>query len=154
MSGANLPDALTEMLLRFYGLGADRRFEQVWGVYSRRPYDRVLQSLMKLGQFEDITDVNDEVSFSYATKGWGVNLSMVGPYALVLQGPSAGPWLPVVASDDPVVGEGLNLIRNGGFQILDRSLLERPVSIWSEEVSVYSALFVNDERFPWDPATA
>lgn len=149
MSTTNLPDTLTELLLRFYGWGAERDFSQVLDVYSRRPYDRLFRDLMKVDEFEDITDVNDEVSFSFAANGWVVHLSMVGPYALVLDGPASGPWQPVVDAVDPPIAEGLELIRLAGFRLLDRPLLERTVPIWSEELTVYSALFVNDERFPW-----
>jgi len=149
MSTDNLPDTLTELLLRFYGWGAERDFSQVWDVYSRRPYDRLFRALTAVDDFKDVTDVNDEVSFSFAANGWGVNLSMIGPYALVLVGPASGPWLPVVDSVDSPTSEGLELIRLAGFQVLDRQMLERTVPIWSEELTVYSALFVNDERFPW-----
>ena len=143
------PVALTEMLLRFYGRGAERDFSQVWDVYSRRPYDPLLRDLMRISDFKDFTDPNDEVSFSFAATGWSVRLSMVGPYGVALEGPSEGPWHPVVDAEGGDLRRGLDLVEAGGFQLLDRQLLERTVPIWGEDITLYAALFVNDDRFPW-----
>lgn len=143
------PVALTEMLLRFYGWGAERDFSQVWDVYSRRPYDPLLRDLMVVSDFEDFTDPNDEVSFSFATSGWNVRLSMVGPYGVVLEGPTEGPWYPIVDSDGGDLMQGLSLVKAAGFQLLGRQLLEQSVPIWDEDITLYAALFVNDDRLPW-----
>ena len=153
MTAADFPVSLTEMLFRFYGPGAQRHYSQVSDVFSRRPYDQLFRSLLETDDFEDITDVNDEVSFSFAAPGWVVRLSMVGPYALVLEGPPSGPWLPTIESAEHSVSEGLRLIRQHGFQVLEREMLERVVPLWSDEISLYRALFVNDDWHPWRSQT-
>lgn len=145
----DLPIVLTEMLLRFYGWGAERNFSQVWDVYSRRPYDPLLRALRSVGGFSDLTDINDEVSFSFSTASLSIRLSMIGPYAVVLEGPTEGLWYPVSAAEDGDLAQVLGLVSAGGFELLDRDLLERSVSIWDEDLSVYAALFVNDDRLPW-----
>lgn len=81
------PAAIIEMLIRFYGAGANRDFGEVLGIWIRKLYEAVRSALTDAvgTDVEDITDPNDEVSFGYLLDDYVLRLSMVGPFAVLLR---------------------------------------------------------------------
>ncbi len=66
-----------------YGSLSDPSYSFVERAMSAQPYAECVDRLSNLVDVEDVTDVNDDVSFRYLlSRGpneWALNLSMVGP---------------------------------------------------------------------------
>jgi hypothetical protein len=140
-----VPVAILELILRYFGLAATPDYSATLAIMRRDPYRPVREALATLWQVLDLTDYNSDLSFVYSMvghpSGVTVRLSLVGPYAVILS-PSGD----VVAVD-----EIAEIVREAGFVLLGKELLEVPVTAWSPEVegSVYEFLFEFDQGIPW-----
>lgn len=147
-----------------YGSRAQPVFAFQTDVAVRERYAGIISELSKFSDIEEITDLNVDVSFVFLVRigngVWIVRLSMVGPYALILDisDPQEAPTV-VSRGKEPECGERvqiiMNIIEGNGIYVLDRSILERKVDLILFETSaqnttVYQALFCDNEVLPWN----
>ena len=143
MSGA--PPAMIELIVRYFGQGAWPDYSRTPAIIERDPYRRVRARLAERWRLEDLTDHNDDLGNEWWLQGddgeWGVRLSFVGPYAIIVDssGHAVEP-LPVV-----------EILDDAGFQLLGEELLSSPVTIWSPEweAPLWELLFEFDNGLPW-----
>lgn len=140
--------AVVEMLGRFYGWGAERDYSKVLDSYLLKPYEPLRRMLGNFGTLDELSDPNDDVSFAWSVVDVVVQVSMVGPFAMVLAQDHSGKWKPLVESTSSEVSSILRAVSCEGFVLLDRASLELPVLIWEEQVSLFQALF-SDSEPPW-----
>jgi hypothetical protein len=140
-----IPAAIQEMVLRFFGEATLPDYSSTPDILARDPYRKVRNSLSSRFDLVEFTDVNVDLGIVLALGNHKdqatVRLSVVGPFALITN--SAGQ---VILPRDLT-----RLLRDEGFQFLDRKTLELPVPYWSPEVEVYlyECIFEFDEGFPW-----
>jgi len=128
-------------------------------VASSKPYQGLVQQLQELFVTEEITDLNDDVSFRYllskSEKQWVVELSMIGSYATILRVNDLS--LPEVVSLSSLVKEEKSiycLLVNHQLELLKQSELEKPfpLQLWNtecDEVCLYHVLFSDTGTLPW-----
>jgi len=147
-----------------YGSLEHPSFSFVTHVVEENPYRIFVKQLREMGDVEDVTDLNDDVSFAYTVRDkeseWYLMLSMLGPYAVLLR-----PDGKVYRVSEKRAGvSGLeervhNLLAGHGLHVLGRPLLETPVALQlhntgPERVRLFQALFTDTDFLPWDEASA
>ncbi len=157
MSDPN-PDAILRAIEETYGSLAEPNYAFVEKALLAQPYARLLDGLSRLGELDETTDVNDDVSFRYVLarddEEWAVSLSMVGPYALLLRLPPREPPVVVTAASGSThEAELVELIERAGVRLLSRKALEREIPFRrpgadEESAFVYHAI-ISDESLPW-----
>ena len=160
MNGTERKDLLDAVKVR-YGSLDEPDYSFVEQVVQDQPYARLVRALSELAKVEETTDVNNDVSFRYVLhrggESWGLNLSMVGPYGLVLR---LGPEREVL-TDEPVEGDELRILRlvkDAGITLLSRkALVDRiPFQLLGDETghaTLYQALIGDDPLPPWEQTT-
>ena len=140
------PAATVELLLRYFGVGANPTYGATLDILDRDPYQPVRQKLEREYVLQDITDFNydlgNEFSLSRGHRHYLLRLSFVGPYALLL-GPDGNP-----THEETIE----RIVVEEGFRFLTREELEVPVTIWEPEFSgrLYELLFEFDMGLPWN----
>lgn len=142
-------------LLDKYGSLEKPTFFFVESALAKRPYDAIVRKLAKYFNVEETTDPNEDVSFVFALSqgvdSWLLQLSMIGPYAIIL-----GDY-EVVASDSDEQSESekkiLEVLLNNNIQVLNASCLSQPVPLKLfntdlDNVRVYQALFSDVDALP------
>lgn len=128
-------------------------------ITALKPYNSLIQELENSFEIEEVTDLNDDVSFRYvickAKRQWVIELSMLGRYATILRVSDLEP-IKVVTSNttDHEEQSIFSFLVQNQFEILDRQELEQPVPLKLSNtepgnVSVYQALFTDTDVFPW-----
>lgn len=150
---------IRDSIQRKYGALEDPSFSLVSKALSGRPYDPLVGKLRALFEVEETTDANDDVSFCYQLtkqdKRWGLELSMVGPYAVILR--LLAPWRAKVVTPENAVAEEQKicvLLAEAGFKILERNILEIPIQLNLQNtnkgnVCLYQAPFTDIDILPW-----
>ena len=143
-----------------YGSLSSPDFSFVEQSAERNPYSGLMRLLVKFLKLIDNTDTNDDVSFSYLLqkdeRQWSLQLSMVGPYGLLMRVAEPSGEILTSASRDlgDVERRIVDLLRSEGVQLLDRHTLEEPIALRlyntePEETRLYQALFTDASQLPW-----
>ena len=137
-------------------------FSFVMEATRKRPYEDVISEVVTtLGlASEEYNDPNDDVSFQYhlsrGDENWAVELSMLGPFAVVAR--IGEGWDRVLIQNDSSLSELerqlLAILRSYGLRLLSREELEQPVPLRlfnaePGDVRVYQALFSDIDVLPW-----
>jgi len=144
---ALVPEAMLELILRYFGEAALPDFSRTLKVFDRAPYGQLRARLTVGTSITDLTDLNHDLGWRWwvVREGRGpvdLRVSFVGPYYLMLDDRG----LPI---GDAVLEDALEA---AGLFRVDRETLERQVTVWGHEASgsVYEYLFEFDAGMPWD----
>ena len=140
---ARITSALIELLLRYFGDGALPDYSAALTIVGREPFWPLREQLMRDNSFEDLTDVQYDLGWSW----WlgypvrNVRVSFVGPYAVVLDASGH------VVSDNYIE----SVLTAEGFVVLGEAVLTSAVEIWAPEVqgTLYEFVFEFDRGLPW-----
>ncbi|MGY0464584.1 hypothetical protein ACW14Y_30690 [Kitasatospora sp. cg17-2] len=155
-----------EWASRAYGDGPRPNFAFVNECYDRNPYAEQIRRMSEIAGVEECTNLDDDVCFRLEVDGgrrrkWIVLLSMVGPFAMVIQVDKVGSFFsdlvstPLVASTDQVAAALLEILRDGGFHVLsaEESTTNAPFMIPPDEEPedgpLYRILFSDATELPW-----
>lgn len=147
---SQLPDAMRELLLRYFGVAALPSFALTPSVFADRPYQNLRDRITEKWALDDLTDLNYDLGWQWwihtAPAGVLLRLSFVGPYAVMVDRNGK------VSNEDSLE----EMVRDAGFTLLCQSELEVRVDIWSPELegSVYEFLFEFDNGPPWSRDSA
>ena len=160
MSGASGLDLLPIIRCKYGSLEAPKFFF-VQDALSKRPYDPLVQQLREDFAVEEDTDPNDDVSFGYLlsrnTQQWRLELSMLGPFAVLLRITEPG-HVDLVSHDLTARTEQeesiLAILQRNDIKIMERNELVQPVAIKLQNTSpqnsrLYQALFGDTDILPW-----
>ncbi len=158
MSDNKIDPLLKLIELKYVSLGRPD-FTFVNKTIEANPYSLLLNKLKAMFEVEEITDINDDVSFNYVLsisgKQWVAKLSMVGPYAIVLKVLDNGDS-ELVMPNSSVVEEKkiISFLLENQLSILEQEILETscPLKLFNtepENVSIYQALFSDTDVLPW-----
>lgn len=150
---------LPKVLERNYKSLEQPDFSFVSRAISSKPYDALINNLRELFDVEEITDLNDDVSFRYtvskSNNRWVVELSMLGLYATVLRVSQLG-HTEIVSQNSfaPEDKDVISLLLENQFVILGKDELEQPVTLKlfntePENTCIYQALFSDTDMLPW-----
>ncbi|MBI1924049.1 hypothetical protein HYR99_07340 [Candidatus Poribacteria bacterium] len=129
---------------------------------STRPYQAVVGELRNIVELKEDTDANDDVSFSYllvkGNKRWSLNISMIGPYAVLMLMNHSRSFEIVHPEDEELSqleNEIAKILQKHSITLLPQYLLEYPVPLQlyntePENVKVYQALFTDTDILPWE----
>jgi hypothetical protein len=159
LSKASLNDIVARCREK-YGSLSSPDFSFVEQFAERNPYSHLMGLLVKFVGVSDDTDTNDDVSFSYLLQKdeqqWSLQLSMVGPYGLLIRvaEPAGEVLIPAGGDLNDVERRIVELLRSEGIQLLDRRILEEPIALRlynaePEETRLYQALFADVSQLPW-----
>jgi hypothetical protein len=138
--------------------------EPQFGFVQRRlndPYP-ICQKLVNSYVCEEDTDENTDVAFVYRLGKNGESvllmISMVGRYALLARIDSEAVELlgpDTSAGQSQFEQEVTNLVESEGFKILEKNELLVPIRVQLfntgvDKVTVYQALFSDNEYYPWE----
>jgi hypothetical protein len=143
-----------------YGSLSSPDFSFVKQSVERNPYSGLMGQLVKFLEVIDNTDTNDDVSFGHLLqkneRQWSLQLSMVGPYGLLMRVAEPSGEILTSASRglSDVERRIVDLLRLEGVQLLDRQTLEEPIALRlnnaePEETRLYQALFTDVSQLPW-----
>jgi hypothetical protein len=144
---SHIPDALVELLYRYYGTAELPDFSGSVAVVERNPFQRLRKRLEETWGLLDATEVQYDLGWSWwlrkEDRPLNLRLSFVGPYALLLDATNT-----TLVEDDEIV----KLVREEGFAFLSVDELACPVELWSPEYvgSLYEFLFEFDRGQPWN----
>ena len=144
---ALFPEAILELILRYFGEAALPDFGRTLSIFERAPYRQLRERLVSGGELTDLTDLNHDLGWRW----WvlredrgpvDLRISFVGPYYLMLD--SRGNPTEDAFLQSALVAAGLHCV--------DRETLERQVTVWEPEASgsIYEYLFEFDAGIPWD----
>ena len=129
---------------------------------SSYPYQTLVDKLRNIVGVEEDTDVNDDVSFCYllvkGNKRWSLNISMIGPYAVLMRINHLRHFEiahPEDGESSQIENEIAKIVQKNAITLLPRHLLECPVPLQlyntePENVKVYQALFTDTDILPWE----
>lgn len=142
-------------LLDKYGSLERPTFFFVESALAKRPYDDIVQKLSKYFNIEETTDPNEDVSFVFALSqgvdSWLLQLSMIGPYAIILGDHD------VVTTDGDDRSEFeekiLEVLLNNDIKVLSSAYLQQYISLnlFNTDVGnvrIYQALFSDVDALP------
>lgn len=159
-----MPDAaaLTEAIQRAYASLDDPRYSFVADALADPPYERLLDGLARAFDVQDTTDPNDDVSFRSVlrddTGAWCLDLSMVGPFALLTRLSDDGRCAVITgATNVESASERLlvSMLADERIELLTQTLLERPIDLrlrsgdGGEPVLLFHALIGDQPVLPW-----
>lgn len=157
MSGTERRDLIDAIKARYGSLEAPN-YSFVERVVRDHPYAGLVEALSSVAEVEETTDINDDVSFRYvvrrAGQRWALNVSMVGPYGVLLRLSPAG----VVVTDQAAeAGDEaiLQPLKLAGVSLLSRAVLEaripfRPLGQETDDATIYQALISDEPLLPWE----
>jgi len=144
---ARIPEAVLELILRYFGEAALPDFGETLKVFERAPYGQLRERLAEVWSVTDLTDLNSDLGWRWwVVRGdcspIDLRISFVGPYFLMLD-------------DSGFLTENLDLrsvVESAGLFRVSRELLERRVTVWEPEAggSLYEYLFEFDVGMPWE----
>ena len=158
MTSGQLIDELCRIVKEKYGSLDEPNHEFVNKAMSSRPYKKLVSKISEKFDVEEITDLNEDVSFRYAVarQGWGwiVELSMIGPYSVVMREMSSCAVELLSAPMLEPENEIVFLLREHGLLMLERDVLEYPIAmkmLYAEpdRTCLYNALFADSDILPW-----
>ncbi len=132
-----------------------------WDVLKERPYRELVDEAMTHFFIKESTDLNQDGSFVYLIKGergtdWMLQLSMVGPYAVLLRIQKDQTLLIDQSSHELLQEEAIiaRLTTKYGVSLLSARVLVEPIALKldytdSENVRIYQALFSDTDTLPW-----
>ena len=153
---------LDNKILQKYRSLEQPRLDFVREEFLRDPYRELIEVLAKLADVEEDTDLNTDVSFGLRLKSgvdmFFVQLSMVGPFACVLQIKDSATALvePNETSDlSPLGAELIKSVLNYGLEILGSEDLEKKIPLRKanfdpDKIKYYNVLFSYEELLPWE----
>ena len=157
-----MSEDLFEQLKSVYGSLEEPTYFKINEVMDQRPYNRLVQELTDYFRVEEVTDVNEDVSFQYelilGDDEWLLELSAVGPYAVLSRYEEQGGQLLITPESDhldPPERQVIVLLRRHDLRVMGRSDLDVPVRMnlfvtESESVCLYHALFSDNDSLPWN----
>ena len=155
----NLKAKIFDNILHTYGSLSEPNFSFVEKNIERRPYKEFEKKVKAICVMEEVTDLNNEVCFSYQLVHLSEKLfhqiSMVGPYCTLFRMTTSGLILiqevtVLTRFEDDV----LTLIQEEGLKLLNREQLETKIQIKlfnAEEphICFYNALFSDTDILPF-----
>lgn len=153
--------AIIATIERAYGSLSNPSYSFVDRALAAKPYAVLIHCLGLLVDVEETTDVNGDVSFRYVLaqgeESWALNLSMVGPYGLLMRLSREGSHEVVTGESDAegsVEADLLAAIDDGGISLLTREVLQRAIPLRrpgdeDRQSLVYHALIGDDPLLPW-----
>jgi len=155
---AELNSNIRKSILAKYKSLENPDFSFVRKMDRSRPYNSMIKDISANFHVEDHTDINDDVCFSYNISNqcgeWGLELSMIGLYAVVLLVDKHGACEPLEKPNSEFEREIFSKLNKNSFQVLGQEILETPLKINlfntdSNETCFYQALFSDVDILPW-----
>jgi hypothetical protein len=122
-------------------------------------YRFIIEKLANIFDVTEVTDLNDDVCFRYVLKkdsqSWVLEISMLGPYAVIIKTTAEMNYLLVEAPEmskyENQIVSALNL---GAIVLLKKMQLEEQCNLklfntGSEKTCIYQALFSDVTMLPW-----
>lgn len=156
-----MSEDILEQLKSIYGSLEDPEYFKINEVMEQRPYDQLVRELANYFRVEEITDVNEDVSFQYelshGDEEWLLELSAVGKYVAFSRYGERGERLLVTSESNnltPPERQVTDLLRRHGLRVMDQSDLDVPIQMNlfvtdSGKVRLYHALFSDNDSLPW-----
>ena len=154
-------DILSLILMKYKSL-EEPQFFFVNEVVAMRPYNIVVQRIEQEFLVEEDTDLDADVSFHYVltrgTNKWSLQLSMLGPYAVIWRIVKIGQILEIIDPTIELISEQeqalIQLLWDHGIHILDEDTLTYPIQLRlfytePEHTCIYQALFGDYDVLPW-----
>jgi hypothetical protein len=152
---------LIQAVRQAYGSLEEPNYSFVQSALATNPYRELIQRLAQHFTIEETTDVNDDVSFRYVLRHppatWSLDLSMVGPFGLLMRLSETNEHA-VVTGETELVGRRERSLAaslaTAGIQLLPRSALEERIDLRrpledGEETLLYHALISDEPLLPW-----
>lgn len=117
--------------------------------YANHPYFRLINQLRNLGDIEETTDLNDDVSIVIfldlsGSGGFTIRLSLVGRYACISD--SAGRFFSRnELREDGQTRRVVDLLQNENVILIEPGELAESLNFGDGEATVYEVLFSADE---------
>jgi len=134
-------------------------FSFVESAVARNPYQGVVLAISERFLVREITDSNDDVSFCYQVENsgdsWTIQLSMVGPYAVILkQTEEYGVEVVEPETQSRLERELCSILHANQLIILNQFVMEEPIDIHlfnsdPKNTRFYQALFTDTDILPW-----
>jgi hypothetical protein len=153
--GTRLED-ISSSVRKAYGTDVQPTYRFVQEAIESDPYRWLVDSLKEWYTIEDDTDTNDDVSFNFILRSddhaWRLALSMVGPFALLVDGDDPERSTVITESTDPDEVRILRMVKAQGFEFMDRETLRMVLDVnyqdGEDEWTVYHAVFVRSQTPP------
>ncbi|WNZ64002.1 hypothetical protein QEG98_10075 [Myxococcus sp. MxC21-1] len=155
-------DRLLRTIEARYGSLVKPRFDFVEVELKKDPHALLCERISRIAEVEDLTNVNDDVCFSYrlrSTDGvlW-LRVSMVGPYFVLMRIAALGAhgrFVEPGGLKEGVEGQIFEMCVQEGLVPIDRETCERPIEMLMfktepERVRVFNALFTDADLLPWE----
>ena len=125
-----------------------------------KPYSSIISALENDFDIEYITELNYDVSFSYvlskSEKKWALELSMIGPYAVLTRINEYNNTVSLINPNlcYPCEKDICSTAINGGVEFLEKCELEQHIEMplfntYPENVCIYHVLFSDTDFLPW-----
>lgn len=153
-----------EIILANYESLSEPKYWFVQQAITKKPYQLLVNVLQQKFTVQDVTSFNIDVSFRYLLTAreekWVLELSMLGPYAVLLRLNHQEP--PLTKSTSTLSEKEkylVNLLEEFSIVLLDKEMLEYPINLVlfntePQYVRLYQALFVDTWLLPWEPYEA
>lgn len=156
-------DDVLRVVIERYGSLEQPDFHWVKLEYDRDPYAELRETLAARFDLTETTDVNSDVSFVYELRSregegvWTLQLSLAGPYAVLIRHQSATPTEAIVDGPrDAISGDEKFIVdacQSVECEVLQREILSLPIELQlfdtePERVRAYQALFSDVDFLP------
>lgn len=154
----NIYEDILNHIVSAYGSLREPKFFFKERVVKLNPYSEFKRSLSGIYHVDEDVDLDDEQCFLYSVSNgseqWTIELSMVGPYALMFR------WnrkRELITRESKSVSQDernmLGLLNNFSIVLLDENMLGKGVplnlNMETKEVTIYNALFSELGTLPW-----
>jgi hypothetical protein len=147
--------ALLQLIQTKYGTLSEPNYALV---HTDEPTHALLTQLAEDFTIVDVTDTNYDVSFRYflnqTDRQWALELSMLGPYAVLLRLETQEPPVTPESAVDAAERRIIQCLDEAGITSLDRTILEVPIALALTNaepghVYLYHALIADTALLPW-----
>ncbi len=144
-----------------YGSLSQPSYAFVQEAIAAQPYAQLIDEVSRLADLEETTDANDDVSFRYVLvqrgDAWALDLSMVGPFGLLMRLPRQGPQEVITgraSTESTPEADLVALIERAGVYLLSREMLEREIPLRrpgdeGDVARLYHAVISDEPLLPW-----
>ena len=152
-----LVDKLLELINQKYGSLVTPHFRFTNGEEVQQMYRPVADELSKQFTVEDVSEPNIYVGVAYAIeegeRGWLLEISFLGPYAVLIHETHKPPITRQNAADDAEKNI-VQIVEDFGITLLDQSILEIPIELTLSDAVpghtfLYQALIADVALVPW-----
>ncbi len=156
-------ESFLPFLKKAYGSLEQPDYSFVEKKFKSNPYRGLVHNLSEYFAVDDVSSKMDDVCFRYVLRGrdslWGLDLSLVGPFALFMRLSPAPSKLDVLTYDNPNLNarekKVMDVLRSKKIILVDGEQLEKEISFHlldqggSSAAKLYQTLFSDSFTIPW-----